>query len=372
MGEPIIGSAYWLGARRDESSHPKICQLTMEFVQATQPNTGKFWGPYADTSKDEEIYHTPIQSMSRALRTHGSVVGFKRNGNMLGITWIRHLHGGSFFRDIDGTMRAFSTRRMNHIVPEIWPLFEKAAEGLVANAGADAVDIQPHLQQAMAEGTIKIFLSEKYNRADFKERMIKVATDIAYLTGLDPNRSFLARKFPLLWHAAKVYATYSGINGLIRIVSMIWVTFFLAQHPDSQESIRKEATSIIETGGAFKLEGLQNAVLTDSFIREALRTKGDSVNAVRQCVQDVELDGFTIPKGSLVFPFTYQCYRNSNLMENANEFIGDRWVSTGKSATTTGLEYPAFGLGRWACPGRFLAINACAPDGKLVVRRVEA
>lgn len=157
---------------------------------------------------------------------------------------------------------------------------------------------------------------------------------------------------------------------------MIWVTFFLAQHPDSQQSIRKEATSITETGGTFKLEGLQNAVLTDSFIREALRTKGDSVNAVRQCVQDVELDGFTIPKGrsangkelsdlliqspsvgSLVFPFTYQCYRDSNLMENANEFIGDRWVSTGKSATTTGLEYPAFGLGRWACPGRFLAIN---------------
>lgn len=51
--------------------------------------------------------------------------------------------------------------------------------------------------------------------------MIKVATDIAYLTGLDPNRSFLARKFPLLWHAAKVYATYNGINGVC------WVDFVL-------------------------------------------------------------------------------------------------------------------------------------------------
>lgn len=161
---------------------------------------------------------------------------------------------------------------------------------------------------------------------------------------------------------------------------MIWVTFFLAQHPDSQESIRKEASSIVKAGGAFKLEGLHSAVLTDSFIREALRTKGDSVNAVRQCVQDVELDGFIIPKGrsadggesfeftnqpasvgSLVFPFTYQCYRDPDLMENANEFIANRWVGTGKSATTTGLEYPAFGLGRWACPGRFLAINGKRP-----------
>ncbi|KAH6650536.1 cytochrome P450 [Chaetomium tenue] len=478
-----------------------ICSICLALILAwkccrVETNPSKHGRlPHLALLTDEEIYDTPIQSMSRALRTHGSVVGFKRNGNidylvakehaqrvltdessfsfegglagMLGITWIRHLHGGSFFRDIDGTMRAFSTRRMNHIVPEIWPLFEKAAESLVTNAGAGAVDIQPHLQQAMAEGTIKIFLSEKYNRADFKERMIKIATDIAYLTGLDPNRSFLSRKFPLLWHAVKVIHialvrlplnigpslawelwvdisrdvqdydpedstifSYLSRRSTVKgdklsfsaklwnmvlvltvmfgathqtIVSMIWVTFFLAQHPDSQESIRKEASSITEAGGAFKLEGLHSAVLTDSFIREALRTKGDSVNAVRQSVQDVELDGFTIPKGSLVFPFTYQCYRDSDLMENANEFIGNRWVGTGKSATTTGLEYPAFGLGRWACPGRFLAINelkcwilalvarsrleldggkyevmdafnitACAPDGKLLVSRVEA
>lgn len=164
---------------------------------------------------------------------------------------------------------------------------------------------------------------------------------------------------------------------------MVWVTFFLAQHPDCQESIRKEALSIAKAGGAFTQEGLHSAVLTDSFLREALRMKGDSVNAVRHCVEDVELDGFTIPKGgslhtvndeeasveftntasvgSLVFPFTYQCYRDPNLIENPNEFIARRWVGTGKSAATTGLEYPAFGLGRWACPGRFLAINGKCP-----------
>ncbi|KAH6629976.1 cytochrome P450 [Chaetomium sp. MPI-SDFR-AT-0129] len=141
------------------------------------------------------------------------------------------------------------------------------------------------------------------------------------------------------------------------IVSMIWVTFFLAQYPDCQEAIRKECSSIAQGGGAFKQEGLQSAVLTDSFIREAMRLKGDSVNAVRQCVKTVELDGITVPKGSLVFPFTYQCYRDPDLLANPTDFIPRRWVGTGKSAASTGLEYPAFGYGRWACPGRFLAIN---------------
>lgn len=34
-----------------------------------------------------------------------------------------------------------------------------------------------------------------------------------------------------------------------------------------------------------------------------------------------------------------------------------RWVGTRKSAATVGPGYLAFGLGRWACPGRFLAVN---------------
>ncbi|KAK4140140.1 cytochrome P450, partial [Dichotomopilus funicola] len=320
------------------------------------------WSADTDTLKDEEIHDTPIQSMSAALSTYGSVVGFKREGNILGIRGIRLLHNGSFFRDIDSIIRAFSTRQMNKIVPEIWPLFEKAAQKAVDTAAGDPVNIQPHLQHAMAEATVKIFLIEKYNRPDFKERMIKVAASIADLTGLNPDRSFLARTFPLLWHAYKVYGIIDiGLHGVFRIVSMIWVTFFLAQYPDCQEAIRKECSSIAGGGGAFKQEGLQSAVLTDSFIREAMRLKGDSVNAVRQCVKTVELDGITVPKGSLVFPFTYQCYRDPDLLANPTDFMPRRWVGTGKSAASTGLEYPAFGYGRWACPGRFLALNGKRP-----------
>jgi hypothetical protein len=46
--------------------------------------------------------------------------------------------------------------------------------------------------------------------------------------------------------------------------------------------------------------------------------------------------------------------------------MATRWVSSGKSAGTVGPGYLAFGLGRWSCPGRFLAVMGEAPSEYMV------
>lgn len=83
---------------------------------------------------------------------------------------------------------------------------------------------------------------------------------------------------------------------------MTWVTFYLALHPDSQESIREEVTSITGHKDGKRSTGidywdLKNAAVVDSFIREVLRMKNDSVNLVRSTIKDVEMGGYIIPKG---------------------------------------------------------------------------
>jgi cytochrome P450 len=42
--------------------------------------------------------------------------------------------------------------------------------------------------------------------------------------------------------------------------------------------------------------------------------------------------------------------------EDAKKFIGDRWMGSGKTSTSISTGYWPFGLGRFACPGRQLAI----------------
>lgn len=44
-------------------------------------------------------------------------------------------------------------------------------------------------------------------------------------------------------------------------------------------------------------KALKDAVRLDSFIREVLRTKGDTLNAVRRATCNVPLGEYTIPKG---------------------------------------------------------------------------
>ena len=53
--------------------------------------------------------------------------------------------------------------------------------------------------------------------------------------------------------------------------------------------------------------------------------------------------------------------------EQPREFNGFQWAETGKEAIMTGPAHIVFGLGRFACPGRVLAVN-----GECFIRRSES
>lgn len=90
---------------------------------------------------------------------------------------------------------------------------------------------------------------------------------------------------------------------------MTWTTFYLALRPDCQKDIRDEITSILnnhsEEGTAVDYWDLRSAAVVDSFIREVLRMKNDSVNLVRSSIKDTEMGGYIIPKGFYPPPQLY-------------------------------------------------------------------
>lgn len=60
----------------------------------------------------------------------------------------------------------------------------------------------------------------------------------------------------------------------------------------------------------------------------------------------------------MVHPIASLAHRSpAQVGENPETFDGRRWVDKGKPATMTGPGHLAFGLGRWACPGRYLAVS---------------
>ncbi|KAL4257834.1 Cytochrome P450 superfamily protein [Pleurotus pulmonarius] len=142
-------------------------------------------------------------------------------------------------------------------------------------------------------------------------------------------------------------------------VVIMWVLCELAKRPEFVHEFRTDTFTETGADGVQRLTyaSLQNAERLDSFIREVMRTKGDTLSTVRQTVSDTALAGYVIPKGSFVIPLaTLANEDESHYGENAKEFVGDRWVGTGKPATMVSPNYFPFGLGRWACPGRGLAV----------------
>jgi cytochrome P450 len=60
---------------------------------------------------------------------------------------------------------------------------------------------------------------------------------------------------------------------------------------------------------------------------------------------------------TLITPLATLSHESTDLHgEDAKQFIGDRWMGSGKTSASISSSYWPFGLGRFACPGRQLAI----------------
>ncbi len=81
----------------------------------------------------------------------------------------------------------------------------------------------------------------------------------------------------------------------------VWVMFELSARPSYMPAIREELSEILghTSDGSMHLtyESLRNARHLDSFIREVLRLKGDTLSIARETVEDVAMGDYVIPKG---------------------------------------------------------------------------
>lgn len=88
---------------------------------------------------------------------------------------------------------------------------------------------------------------------------------------------------------------------LCRAAVAVWVMYELTTRPEYIPAIREELSMIVGSAadGSANLsyESLRQAVYLDSFVREVLRLKGDTLSTARQTIQDVPMGQYVIPKG---------------------------------------------------------------------------
>ncbi|KAG9320173.1 hypothetical protein KVV02_003003, partial [Mortierella alpina] len=137
--------------------------------------------------------------------------------------------------------------------------------------------------------------------------------------------------------------------------SSTYLSYFLAAFPQCIDELYQE----------------QLEVKMDSFVRESMRFRADRASVPYTARRDVVLsNGMTIRKGRMIMVNFQSTHLNPGMQgKDPAEFRPWRFVGKGKAATKVGTDFLFFGMGKHACPGRFLAIQEVKTVGALMVSR---
>ncbi|KAF9578890.1 hypothetical protein BGW38_005092 [Lunasporangiospora selenospora] len=121
---------------------------------------------------------------------------------------------------------------------------------------------------------------------------------------------------------------------------------------------------------ALSATAIKRMVHMDSFVREMFRCRTDRLSLNHRSRRNAMLsNGMVISKGSTIIINMKSAHQSPTQGEDVGKFRPWRFVGKSKAATKAGADFLPFGMGKHACPGRFLAIQQLKIIGALAVSR---
>ncbi|NRO99496.1 cytochrome P450 [Paraburkholderia sp. NMBU_R16] len=139
--------------------------------------------------------------------------------------------------------------------------------------------------------------------------------------------------------------------------TIAWMTHFMCSNAAVQRKMQDEVDAVLGTEKLLTDPGQADKLTyIDAVANETMRLKPVAPFLVVEPLNDVELDGVSVPKGTIIILLT----RYPNLLEQhyvrAQTFDPDRWIAEGENALPRDARFVAFGSGPRYCPGRNLAM----------------
>ncbi|CAK8561854.1 unnamed protein product [Lathyrus sativus] len=137
---------------------------------------------------------------------------------------------------------------------------------------------------------------------------------------------------------------------------LTWIVKYLGENPSVLESVTEEQMSILkgkqENGEEIGLnwEDTKNMPITSRVIQETLRVASILSFTFREATEDVEYQGYLIPKGWKVLPLFRNIHHSPENFKEPEKFDPSRFEVAPKPNT-----FMPFGNGVHACPGNELA-----------------
>jgi cytochrome P450 len=137
-------------------------------------------------------------------------------------------------------------------------------------------------------------------------------------------------------------------------VAMTWALYLLARHPEIQERASVEVQRVL-AGRLPTAADLPALPYVEMVVHEALRLYPPFYLNGRETIEEVELGGYRIPKGRLIFYAQWIMQRQGRYFDQPERFWPERWAE-GLMERLPKYAYFPFGGGPRICIGNMLAL----------------
>ncbi len=136
--------------------------------------------------------------------------------------------------------------------------------------------------------------------------------------------------------------------------ALSWTWYLLMKHPDVYEKVIAEVDAVLGSEPA-TFKSLPSLKMTKAVIKEALRLYPPAWVIPRKALDDTEIAGYRIPKGSILNFFCYVIQRDERFFEQPDSFRPERFLPENEQALNPFAFFP-FGYGPRGCIGKDLAL----------------
>ncbi|CAI0476653.1 unnamed protein product [Linum tenue] len=137
-----------------------------------------------------------------------------------------------------------------------------------------------------------------------------------------------------------------------------WAMTELLRNPSILTKAKEELDKIIGKNNHLQESDISRLPYLQSILKETFRLHpAVPLLLPRQAREEVEIHGFTIPKGAQIMVNAWAIGRDPVTWNNPNSFIPERFLGLEVHAKGNNFELIPFGAGRRICPGMLLAMR---------------
>ncbi len=150
--------------------------------------------------------------------------------------------------------------------------------------------------------------------------------------------------------------------------ALTWTFYLLAKHPEYHRKIRTEVETVLQDR-APSLENLPSLRMCQWVFEESVRLYPPVWRLSRFAREADEIQGYSVPKGSVILVTPYLIHRDPRYWEYPETFEPERFCPKRASARPR-LAYIPFGAGPRACVGAMFAMTEAQMILAVICRRI--